>query len=313
MGIGKLASDTKAFARPFQMYSNARMAFKSFLDIISFAPGEKVLLPAYVGYSVREGSGVFDPVAELELSSAFYKLDSQLHIDLHDFERCLRLGDVRVAVLIHYFGYIDPNYESAVEIARRYGALVLEDEAHALLSDWVGGRCGRLGDAAIFSLHKLLPFLSGGMLSVSSKYEELIKTARWGNKKSVIPWEYDLKTIATCRHRNACELAAMLKPLAGKLEPLWGPPAPNEFPQTFPAIVKQHSRDELYFAMNEAGFGGVSLYHTMIDLISPENYPASHKIAKSIINLPIHQDVNRDDLLKMVNWLKMYFETCSTS
>ena len=98
MRIAKTASTPQGFARPYRTYTNARTAFKSFLDAVCFSPDERVLLPAYIGYSAREGSGVFDPVAELELPYAFYKLDDQLHIDLHDFERCLSEGKARVVV-----------------------------------------------------------------------------------------------------------------------------------------------------------------------------------------------------------------------
>lgn len=162
--ISKQAINEERFTRPYSMHKNARSAFKSFLGTVCPKGDEVVLLPAYIGWSSKEGSGVFDPVQELGLPYAFYRLDDRLRIDLAHLESTLRGGRVRVMVIIHYFGYVDPGYERAVELARRYGAFVLEDEAHAMFTDLIGGCSGRLGDACIFSLHKMLPVKDGGML-----------------------------------------------------------------------------------------------------------------------------------------------------
>jgi dTDP-4-amino-4,6-dideoxygalactose transaminase len=259
-----------------------------------------------VGWSAREGSGVFDPVEELQLPYDFYKLDDHLHIDLQDMEECLRRNAVRVIVLIHYFGYTDPNYAAVIALAHRYGAMVLEDEAHAMLTDWVGGECGRLGDAAIYSLHKLLPVPRGGILAVSARHASLLDKASWTADDIASPWIYDLFEIAARRRENAMYLTKMLEPLSPELEPLWGPPSHQEVPQTFPVKVKTRSRDELYFALNEAGFGAVSLYHTLITQIRPEQFPDSHQIARTIINFPVHQDVSLADLTAMIEWIKQY-------
>ena len=59
---------------------------------MNLTPGERVLLPAYVGWSAKEGSGVFDPVDELGVPYAFYRLDDRLRIDLYGLEQCLRVG-----------------------------------------------------------------------------------------------------------------------------------------------------------------------------------------------------------------------------
>lgn len=55
--------------------------------------------------------------------------------------------------------------------------------------------------------------------------------------------------------------------------------------------------------MNDAGFGAVSLYHTLIDQIRENEFPASHQISRRILNLPIHQDAQEEDLHEMVDCL----------
>jgi dTDP-4-amino-4,6-dideoxygalactose transaminase len=293
--IEKVAQDTQAFSRPHRLYPSARSAFKSLLAALNFGRGERVLLPAYVGWSPKEGSGVFDPIAELDLPHDFYRVDGDLHIDLDDLERCLRAGPVKVLVLIHYFGYVDPQYREAVEMGRRHGAWIVEDEAHALLSDWIGGACGRLGDACIYSLHKMLP-TTGGMMAVASRHGGLLARLEAGATGVPSPWTYDLFAIAARRRHNAHYLAELLAPLADDvalLRPLLGA---GEAPQTLPVLIRRASRDALYFALNEAGFGAVSLYHTLIPQISREAFPDSYRLARSILNLPVHQDVRIDHL-----------------
>ena len=69
--IPKVACDVGAYRRTMVAFPSARTAFKAFLARAGFSAGDRVLLPAYVGWSPREGSGVFDPVRELQLPCAF--------------------------------------------------------------------------------------------------------------------------------------------------------------------------------------------------------------------------------------------------
>ena len=301
--IEKTAVRDDSYRRMMWFYPSARAAFKDFLRAVEIGPEERVLLPAYIGWSAREGSGVFDPISELGLTPAFYRMDDRLHIDLESFGKLLKAHKVRVAVLIHYFGYPDSEYATAVAMAKEAGALVLEDEAHAMYTDLIGGATGRLGHASIFSLHKMLPVKEGGMLVVNSGCERIIDRIDPPGVDIPSPWSYDLVSIARMRVNNAATLADMLVPLAGVIDPLWEAPAPGVVSQTYPVLVSGVSRDKLYFAMNEAGYGAVSLYHTMIDRITSEDFPESHYLSKHVMNLPVHQDTGPEQLRSMVDKL----------
>lgn len=74
-------------------------------------------------------------------------------------------------------------------------------------------------------------------------------------------------------------------------------------PQTFPIVIKKYDRDKLYFELNKAGFGAVSLYHTMIKPIQKEEYKDSVWLSKHIINMPVHQDVSENQIVEMANKL----------
>jgi dTDP-4-amino-4,6-dideoxygalactose transaminase len=69
--------------------------------------------------------------------------------------------EVRAVLVTHFFGFAQPVAEIRV-ICDRWGALLVEDCAHALLSEDAVGPLGRVGDAAVFSLRKTLPLPNGG-------------------------------------------------------------------------------------------------------------------------------------------------------
>jgi dTDP-4-amino-4,6-dideoxygalactose transaminase len=160
--ITKTAQVQACFRRSVIGFRSARDAFRVLLTACGITTGDSILLPSFIGWSAREGSGVYDPVASIGAESIFYRMNENLSIDADDVQCKIRMRKPRVLVLIHYFGYPDPNAAALAAYAHKHGVLVLEDEAHAMLSDLVGGACGRTGDAVIFSLHKMLPFREGG-------------------------------------------------------------------------------------------------------------------------------------------------------
>jgi dTDP-4-amino-4,6-dideoxygalactose transaminase len=312
MRITKGAVDSSNCRRSFVYFNSARAAFKTFLAAQDLSRDECVLLPAYIGWSPREGSGVFDPLRELGLSYRFYRVDANLNIDLEEFERGLNAGRVRVAVLIHYFGRVDPNARQAGRLARQVGAQVVEDSAHALLTDLVSGVAGSIGDASIFSLHKLLPIDGGGMLVKNGCALEESPPAEEMPRSSG-PWHFDLHSIARRRQFNAAFLDSALRALDADVQPLWSPDATDFVPQTYPVLIRRADRDAVYREMNYRGFGVVSLYHTLIDEIDRREFAVSHSISKRILNLPVHQDVMPEALEAFVTELKDVLCTSNTA
>ena len=63
-------------------------------------------------------------------------------------------------------------------------------------------------------------------------------------------------------------------------------------PQTYPVLIRRGRRNKIYELMNNEGFGVVSLYHTLIPELQENEFEKSKKISRSILNLPVHQDVD---------------------
>lgn len=297
--ISKVAVNPANFCRKLVFFNRARDGFSAYLKSIEIADDECVLLPAYIGWSAREGSGVFDPVKERGVKHYFYALDEFLNIDLANLRRSFEKNKVKLFVIIHYFGFVDPFYEEAIAMARGFGVKVLEDEAHSFYSNFVGGLTGFMGDASIFSLHKMFPVKDGGMLSVTDIEQTIVSE----EVDIELPIVYDFVNIARKRVENALLIAELLEGHSTKVTVMRPYLRGGEVPQTYPILIKTVSRDKLYEKMNDAGFGVVSLYHTMIDLIAEGEYPKSHFVAKRILNLPVHQDADLIQIKAMVKTL----------
>ena len=301
MRIEKLAAASR-FHRPMFRFPSARSAFSAFLLATEIKAADLVLLPSYIGWSAREGSGVFDPVVEAGCRYSFYPLSERLIIDVTATKELIRMLKPRVFVLVHYFGFPDPNAPELAAYASSMGAMVLEDEAHAMLSDLVGGICGRSGTAAIFSLHKLLPVSDGGVL-VLNHPDKLKRSSGWEMGDGLLS-DYDLFGIALRRRQNADEMLDRIGAVRSWMQPLYGKIPSGVVPQTLPVVIRERNRDELYFKLNEAGYGVVSLYHTLISAVDKNQFQASHCLSRAIMNLPVHQDVELSAIRDFVEVLK---------
>lgn len=70
----------------------------------------------------------------------------------------------RVIIVIHELGYVDTSFPSRCEEWRARGIMVLEDCAHVAGLSVGSARVGDFGDAALFSLCKVIPARVGGLI-----------------------------------------------------------------------------------------------------------------------------------------------------
>lgn len=287
--ITKGAKNANSFRRKFFVYDRARDAFKALIQGLEFSSDEAIALPAYIGWSPLEGSGVFDPVTETNTKYVFYKIKSNLEIDIDDYKRVISQHKIKLSLIVHYFGLIDENYCRFVDASKERKIFVLEDEAHALYSDLISGVCGRRGDAALFSFHKMLPLEKGGAIVFNNKELNLSHTS------TTLPiTDYDLWRISKKRIANYQYLNDHMLSFNDRIVKLRSSLKEGEVPQSFPVLIYGVPRFELYKLLNERGCGVTSLYHTMIEPL--KDCADAQYLSERILNLPIHQDVNFTDL-----------------
>jgi hypothetical protein len=140
-----------------------------------------------------------------------------------------------------------------------------------------GRRCGHLLPAQDASISRGWEFL---LLNRSIPSTVRLQVEVSGPHSTLLSfWEYDLHSISAIRRQNGEQLIAPLAPLVDRVNLLFPNLPPGVVPQTLPVVIQQKDRNELFFSMNKAGFGVVSLYHTLIDSIDAHtcflNHPRS--------------------------------------
>lgn len=303
--ISKGAENKENLRDSIFFYNRARDGFLDILKNLKEQEEYTLMIPSYIGYSPNEGSGIYDPICSLKIKHEFYNLDENINIDLEDFEAKLSGIQGKVVLLIvHYFGYKDPNAKAVIDSVKHRDGFVIEDCAHGLYTDYIDNNCGRDSDVAFYSLHKMLPINGGGMVRVNTHINMNLQ----GIDKIIPFYQYDLYRIAQIRKRNALLLEEQLKDVEGIRIIRKNSRYKNQTPQTFPIILENVDKNKFYHRLNEKGYGVVSLYHTMIDEIVNNNFQTSINLSKTIINLPVHQDIHESELIAMCNEIKDYIE-----
>lgn len=140
------------------LFSKARMGIRYALTALGIGPGEAVLAPAYL-----TGSALA-PFDWAGVRCALYDVErTTLAPDWGSVARAQARAKARALLLVHYFGFpCDGGVARA--FCKAHDLALIEDCAHALPPAPGEMGPGALGDAAIFSLRKLLPLPDGGAL-----------------------------------------------------------------------------------------------------------------------------------------------------
>jgi dTDP-4-amino-4,6-dideoxygalactose transaminase len=138
--------------------------------MVSAGMADKIFLPAYIGWSPKEGSGIFDPLSKIAgLDIEYYKITEELNIDCENlFKKITANNNKNFAVLlVNYFGFVDSNAAKIAEFIKNNNGWIIEDNAHGFFT--YQNTAERFSDATFFSLHKMFPFNKGGSLIVRNE------------------------------------------------------------------------------------------------------------------------------------------------
>jgi len=141
-------------------YNRGLSAIFDAIKILGLSPGDKVLLPSYTCIDT------VTPFLNNGIEISFYNINEDLSINRKDLEN--RIEDrVKALFFIHYFGFPqDLNYIKFIK--KTYKVSLIEDCAHAFLSDINDRYLGNLGDVSIFTLRKMVPVHNVGILVVNN-------------------------------------------------------------------------------------------------------------------------------------------------
>ncbi len=141
-------------------FYSARYALAAAIDALKLLPSQAILMPAYNCWVEVE------PVVRKGVKIDWYRVKTDFLIDEDDLVGRIRPETAAIFVT-HYLGF-PQQLKEIREICTKQGIALIEDCAHALLSNDGDVPLGSTGDMAIFSLRKTLPIPDGGCLLINN-------------------------------------------------------------------------------------------------------------------------------------------------
>ena len=222
------------------------------------------------------------------------------------------------------------------EIADKYGLRVIYDAAHAFGVKVDGESILNAGDVSTLSFHatKVYNTLEGGAMIMQDKEMkkrvDYLKNFGFANEIEVIAPGINSKVdevraaygilnlrqvdaAIEARHQVAIKYREALRPVDG-ISFMDDMPGVRHNYSYFPIFVDAEkygmTRDELYFKMKEQNVLSRRYFYPLISEFSTyrglpsatkENLPNAHKMADSVICLPMHHALGEDDIERVLN------------
>lgn len=239
---------------------------------------------------------------------------------------------------VHVYG--KPCDTKAIqEIADKYGLKVIYDAAHAFGVEVDGESILNAGDMSTLSFHatKVYNTIEGGAMVMhdekTKKRIDYLKNFGFAGETEVVApginskvdemrSAYGLLNLRQVdqaienRHKVAVAYREALRDVDG-ITFFDDMPGVRHNYSYFPIFVDAESygmtRDELYFKMRDAGVLGRRYFYPLISEFStyrglpsakPENLPNAHKMADSVICLPMHHNLSEEDINRVIEQVK---------
>ena len=222
------------------------------------------------------------------------------------------------------------------EIADQYGLKVIYDAAHAFGVEVNGESVLNAGDLSTLSFHatKVYNTVEGGAMVMHDekmkKRIDYLKNFGFANETTVVGPGINSKmdevrsaygllnlkqvdAAIEARHQVAIKYREALRNVEG-ITFFDDMPAVKHHSSQLPRIVSAKkygmTRDELYYQMKEQNVLGRRYFYPLISEFStyrglesakPENLPEAHKMADSVICLPMHHALNNDDIQRILD------------
>ena len=277
-------------------------------QILMMGDGSKrILIPAYVGLSKEEGSGILDPIKEAFTEFAFYKVDSQLDPELESLESMLKDFRPTHVLVVNYFGFLLSNRKEVFELLANHQVITVEDFAHLIEPLRKHSDTPMLAHYEVFSLHKTIGSkIGGGAILCETAKESITETINSSALKLFA--KSDLNLISYLRWRNYNYLNSRINWNHDKIfKPFFSDGRTPILPLNLPIrLANLELRHEFYEYLTKEGIFPTALYHRLVPELQEANFPVSLKISQTILNLPTHQDVNLEELDILLLLIKVF-------
>lgn len=236
---------------------------------------------------------------------------------------------------VHVYGK-PCNTKRIQEIADKYGLRVIYDAAHAFGVEVNGESILNAGDLTTLSFHatKVYNTIEGGAMVMhdeqTKKRIDYLKNFGFANETTVVGPGINSKVdevraaygllnlrqvdaAIEARHQVAITYREALRSVKG-ITFFDDMPGVKHNYSYFPIFVNAEeygmTRDELYFKMKEQNVLGRRYFYPLISTFStyrglessrPDNLPNAHKMADSVICLPMHHELSAKDIERVLN------------
>ena len=240
---------------------------------------------------------------------------------------------------VHVYGK-PCNTKRIKEIADTYGLKVIYDAAHAFGVEVDGESVLNAGDLSTLSFHatKVYNTVEGGALVMhdaeTKKRIDYLKNFGFANEVTVVGPGINSKmdevrsaygllnlrqvdAAIEARHQVAIKYREALRPVEG-ITFFDDMPGVKHNYSYFPIFVDAEkygmTRDELYFKMKECNVLGRRYFYPLISEFStyrglesarPENLPNAHRMADTVICLPMHHALSDEDVERVIDVIKI--------
>ena len=178
-----------------------------------FKKGDRFIAPTYTFVATVEAGEYLD------MKPVLIDSDDNYNLDLNQVEDCLK-NDAKIkCILPVHFGGRPVNMLELNAFSDKYGAVVIEDAAHAAGSTSEGMKIGSHGKLVCFSFHpaKNLAMPTGGLIAINDpnykKIKDKLNSSRWcgiANRKGV---SYDVREIGNNYYMNEISAAIGIEQL----------------------------------------------------------------------------------------------------
>lgn len=239
---------------------------------------------------------------------------------------------------VHVYGK-PCDTERIQEIADKYGLKIIYDAAHAFGVEVNGESILNAGDMSTLSFHatKVYNTIEGGALvmhdEATKKRVDFLKNFGFAGETTVVApgingkmdevrSAYGLLSLKhvdasiEARHQVAIRYREALRDIPG-ITFFDDMPGVKHNYSYFPIFVDAEkygmTRDELYFKMKEKNVLGRRYFYPLISEFStyrglesahPENLPKAHRMADTVICLPMHHELGEEELERVIQLIK---------
>ena len=313
--------------------ANGTDALQIAMMALDFRPGDEIILPVHTYVATAE------VIALLKLTPVFVDVDERtFNIDINQIESKINRR-TKAIVPVHLYGQC-ADMEPILAIAEKFGIAVIEDNAQALGADYIfpdgssekAGTLGTIGTTSFFPSKNLGCFGDGGAIFTDDAdlAEKVRMIANHGQKQKyhheVVGVNSRLDTIQaavlTVKLKHIDDFTARRNKVAAYYDthlsksllqtPFRSVNSTHVFHQ-YTCKTHDGSRDKLQQYLTEKGIPTMIYYPVPLHLqkaytsaLKEGSFPVTEKLSKTVISLPIHTEMNNDELEFICNSINAF-------